>query len=339
MFILSTLETRIKCGQVRELFTYVVSGLSSFFLVYLLMPAAHWLAWKTKLLDIPRGRKGHSHPMPLSGGVAMFVGMIVVSAFFAGVQKIVAVLAVGGAVLMAIGWADDAFKGMQKDFPALPKLLVQLLVGMMVFFFDIRFRGVSLSWLGGEDGAFITFPVWVSFLATVVWIVGLINMVNFLDGVDGLAAGATVFSAVTLFFLSMVKGQDLTALLAVALTGAALAFLRFNFYPAKIFMGDAGSMFLGFALAIISLEGTMKGATLISLVVTVLALGLPVVDTVQVMISRLLAGSPMYQADRRHVHHRLMSHGLTAKQTVVVLYLVSFLFSALSLFLFYFQKI
>jgi UDP-GlcNAc:undecaprenyl-phosphate GlcNAc-1-phosphate transferase len=277
--------------------------------------------------------------MPLSGGVAMFAGMIVVTTFFAGVQKSVAVLAAGGAVLMAIGWADDAFKARQKDFPALPKLLVQLLAGILAFACDIRFRGVSLSWLGGEDGTFLAFPVWVSFFATVIWIVGLINMVNFLDGVDGLAAGATVFSAVTLFLLSMVKGQDLTALLAVALSGAALAFLRFNFYPAKIFMGDAGSMFLGFALAIISLEGTMKGATLISLVVTVLALGLPVVDTVQVLISRLLAGSPMYQADRRHVHHRLMSHGLTAKQTVVVLYVVSFLFSALSLFLFYFQKI
>lgn len=321
----------------RKLFTYVVTGLSAFFLVYLLMPAANWLAWKTKLLDIPRGRKGHSRPMPLSGGVAMFVGMMAVSDFFAGVQKTVAVLAVGGAIL--IGWVDDAFKARRKDFPALPKLLVQLLVGIMVFFFDIRFRGVSLSWLGGEDGAFVTFPVWISLLATVVWIVGLINMVNFLDGVDGLAAGATVFSAVTLFFLSLVKGQELTALLAVALAGAALAFLRFNFYPAKMFMGDAGSMFLGFALAIISLEGTMKGATLISLVVTVLALGLPVMDTLQVMISRLLAGSPMYQADRRHVHHRLMSHGLTAKQTVVVLYVVSFLFSALSLFLFYFQRI
>jgi UDP-GlcNAc:undecaprenyl-phosphate GlcNAc-1-phosphate transferase len=321
-------------GQVRKLLPYVVSGLSTFFLVYLLMPIAHWLAWKTKLLDVPKGRKGHNRPMPLSGGLAMFVGVLVMIIFFAGVQKIIAVLAVGGAILVGIGWLDDTYKAKQKEFPALPKLLVQLLVAVMVFFLDIRIHGISLSWLGGDEGSYIVFPVWVSLLATVLWIVGLINMVNFLDGVDGLAAGATVFSAVTLFFLSLVKGQELTALLAVALAGAALAFLRFNFFPANIFMGDAGSMFLGFTLAIISLEGTMKGATLISLVVTVLALGLPVVDTIQVMISRLMAGSPMYQADRRHVHHRLMSRGLSAKQTVVLLYLVSFLFSALSLFLF-----
>jgi len=267
----------------------------------------------------------------------MFVGLLLVTSFFAGAQKSVAVLAVGGAMLVAIGWVDDTYKAKQKEFPALPKLLVQLLVAIFAFLLDIRFRGISLSWIGGEEGAYISFPLLVSLLATVLWIVGLINMVNFLDGVDGLAAGATVFSAVTLFFLSMVRGQDLTALLAVALAGAALAFLRFNFYPAKMFMGDAGSMFLGFALGVISLEGTMKGATLISLVVTVLALGLPVIDTIQVMVSRIMAGSPMYQADRRHVHHRLMSRGLSAKQTVVVLYLVSLLFSALSVFLFYFQ--
>ncbi|GIO07962.1 undecaprenyl-phosphate alpha-N-acetylglucosaminyl 1-phosphate transferase [Brevibacillus reuszeri] len=316
------------------LFTYIVSGLSTFFIVYLLMPVANWMAWKTKLLDIPKGRKGHSRPMPLSGGLAMFVGLLIVTTFFAGAQKSVAVLAVGGAMLVGIGWIDDTFKSRQKDFPALPKLLVQLLVAVFTFMLDIRFRGISLSWIG-EEGAYISFPLLVSLLATVLWIVGLINMVNFLDGVDGLAAGATVFSAVTLFFLSMVRGQELTALLAVALAGAALAFLRFNFYPAKMFMGDAGSMFLGFALGVISLEGTMKGATLISLVVTVLALGLPVIDTIQVMVSRLLAGSPMHQADRRHVHHRLMSRGLSAKQTVVVLYLVSFLLSALSVFLFF----
>lgn len=266
----------------------------------------------------------------------MFVGILLVTSFFAGAQKSVAVLAAGGAMLVAIGWVDDTYKARRKDFPALPKLIVQLSVAIMTFLMDIRFRGVNILWFG-EEGTYLSFPIIVSLLMTVLWIVGLINMVNFLDGVDGLAAGATVISAVTLFFLSMLKGQDLTALLAVALAGASLAFLRFNFYPAKIFMGDAGSMFLGFALGVISLEGTMKGATLISLIVTVLAVGLPVIDTVQVLISRLLAGSPMYQADRRHVHHRLMSRGLSTKQTVMVLYLVSLLFSVLAVFLFYRQ--
>ncbi|MFY0546224.1 MraY family glycosyltransferase [Brevibacillus sp. H7] len=315
---------------------YLVPCLAAFFLVNVLMPLAKKLAWKTDLLDIPVGRKGHDRPMPLSGGLAMFAGAAITIVFFAGVQKLVAVLIMGGAVLIGIGCVDDRFKAKRREFPVLPKLTVQLLVAAFAYLMDIRFRGMSLSWLGGDPGQYYAFAPWISFLATVLWIVGLINMVNFLDGVDGLAAGVTTFSAIALFIIAYGKGQSLTALLAVVLVGATLAFLRFNFYPAQLFMGDAGSTFLGFALAIISLEGAMKGATLISLVVTVLALGLPVMDTLQVMISRLLAGSPMYQADRRHVHHRLMSRGFSAKQTVVLLYLISFLFSVFSLLLFRF---
>jgi UDP-GlcNAc:undecaprenyl-phosphate GlcNAc-1-phosphate transferase len=318
------------------LLLYLVPCLAAFFLVYVLMPAAKWLAWKTRLLDLPIGRKGHDRPMPLSGGLAMFVGTAIIVGCFVGVQKLVALLVFGGAMFVGIGSVDDHFKSQKREFPVLPKLSVQVLVAVLAFAMDIRVRGVGLSWLGGEAGEYYTFAPWFSLLATVLWIVGLMNMLNFLDGVDGLAAGVTTFSAIALFFIAYSKGQGLTALIAVVLVGAALAFLRFNFYPAQLFMGDAGSMFLGFALAVISLEGAMKGATLISLVVTVLALGLPVMDTFQVMLSRLLAGSPMYQADRRHVHHRLMSRGLSAKQTVVVLYLVSFLFSVFSLLLFLF---
>jgi UDP-GlcNAc:undecaprenyl-phosphate GlcNAc-1-phosphate transferase len=307
--------------------------LAAFFLVYLLMPLAKRLAWTFWLVDMPVGRKAHDRPMPLSGGIAMFVGIIVITYLFAGGQKLVHVLAVGGALLIMIGTVDDWWKARHREFPVSPKIIVQILTAVFTFFMDIRFRGISLSWIGGADSGMMLFPLWLSLLATIVWILGLINMVNFLDGADGLAGGVATFAATTLFFIALVKGQELTALIAVVMVGAALAFLRFNFYPAQLFMGDAGATFLGFALAIVSLEGSMKGATLISLVVTVLALGLPVMDTLQVMISRLLAGNPMYQADRRHVHHRLMSKGLTARQTVVVLYLVSLLFSAVSLFL------
>lgn len=272
--------------------------------------------------------------MPLSGGIAMFLGIMLVIVLFAGWQPLVLVLLIGGAALIGIGVVDDWFKAKRKEFPVLPKLLVQLLVAVFAFFFDIRFRSIGLSWFGGDTDKLLLLPTWLSFLLTLFWILGLVNMVNFLDGVDGLAGGVTVFSAMTLFFVAFVTGQELTALIAVVLAGGSLAFLRFNFFPAQLYMGDAGSTFLGYTLAIVSLEGTMKGATLISLVVTILALGLPLMDTTQVMISRLLAGSPMYQADRRHMHHRLMSKGLSARQTVFILYLISFLFSAGALFLF-----
>jgi len=315
---------------------YLVPCLASFFLVYVLMPVAKRLAWKTRLLDMPMGRKRHLRPMPLSGGLAMYVGTAVVAVCFAGLQKLVVLLTVGGAMLVGIGILDDHFKSRGREFPVMPKLLVQLLAAILAYLMDIRIRGIGVSWLGSETGGYYPFAPWLSLLATVLWIAGLINMVNFLDGVDGLAAGVSTFSAIALFFLAYSKGQGLTAMMAIVVVGAALAFLRFNFYPAQLFMGDAGSMFLGFALAVLSLEGAMKGATLLSFVVTVLALGVPVMDTLQVMISRLLSGVPMYQADRRHVHHRLMSRGLSAKQTVVILYLVSLLFSVCSLLLFRF---
>jgi len=272
--------------------------------------------------------------MPLSGGMAMYVGIIVITACFAGISTLWLVLTIGGALLIAIGTLDDWYKARRMEFPVMPKLLVQLLAATLAFAMDIRFRGLGLSWLGAEDYGFFQFPLWLSYLATVIWILGLINMLNFLDGADGLAGGVTTLAATTLFFIALVKEQELTALIAIVLVGATLAFLRFNFFPAQLFMGDAGATFLGFALGIVSLEGSMKGATMISLVVTVLALGLPVMDTLQVMISRLLAGTSITQADRRHVHHRLMSRGLTAKQTVVVLYVISFLFSVVSLLLF-----
>ncbi|MGC5326229.1 MraY family glycosyltransferase [Brevibacillus sp. SYSU BS000544] len=315
------------------MYLYLIGLLSSFFLVYILIPVAKKFAWKVRLLDMPTGRKAHGRPMPLSGGIAMYAGIGLILLLLAGDEPLVWMLLFGGALLIGVGTVDDWFKANQLEFPVSPKLIVQMIVALMAFVMDIRFEGMNLSLFADQPNV-VVFPLWLSLIATIIWIVGLINMVNFLDGADGLAGGVVTLSATTMFFISYVKQQDLTAMIAIVLVGGTLAFLRFNFYPAQLFMGDAGATFLGLCLALISLEGVMKGATLLSLVVTVLALGLPVMDTLQVMVSRMLAGKPMYQADRRHMHHRLMSKGLTAKQTVVVLYIISVFFSAVSLLLF-----
>lgn len=319
------------------LITYLVVFLSAFFLVYLFIPLSVRIAWKLRLLDMPIGRKAHKKPIPLSGGIAMFVGMQIVSLMYAEWDQLVAAMISGGFLLVGIGAVDDWYKAQRREFPISPRLLVQGLAALIAFALDIRFRGISLDWFGGEEGQMFVFPLWLSLVATILWILGLTNMMNFLDGADGLAGGVTTISATTLFFIAWVTGQSQTALMAAILAGATLAFLRFNFHPAQLFMGDAGSAFLGFALALLGLEGAMKGATLVSLAVTVLALGLPVVDMLQVMVSRFKAGLPIYKADRRHVHHRLLSKGLTTRQTVVVLYLVSFLFSVTSVFLFLYR--
>ncbi|RNB81062.1 undecaprenyl/decaprenyl-phosphate alpha-N-acetylglucosaminyl 1-phosphate transferase [Brevibacillus fluminis] len=266
----------------------------------------------------------------------MFGGVLIVSMMYAEWDSLVVAVISGGVLLVGVGAVDDWFKAQRREFPVSPRLIVQGLATIIAFALDIRFRGISTGWLGGDEGQMVLFPLWLSFIATVLWILGLTNMMNFLDGADGLAGGVTTISATTLFFIAWLTGQSQTALMAAILVGATLAFLRFNFHPAQLFMGDAGSAFLGYTLALLGLEGAMKGATLVSLTVTVLALGLPVVDTLQVMVSRLRAGLPVYKADRRHVHHRLLSKGLTTRQTVVVLYVVSFLFSLTSVCLFLF---
>jgi UDP-GlcNAc:undecaprenyl-phosphate GlcNAc-1-phosphate transferase len=171
-------------------------------------------------------------------------------------------------------------------------------------------------------------------MATIIWIVAIINMMNFLDGLDGLAGGISAISGGTLFLLAILRGQADIGMLAIILVGACLGFLRFNFYPAKVFMGDSGSQVLGFILAMISLVGTLKSTTVATLVITVLALGVPIIDTMQVFITRILRGQPIYQPDRSHVHHRLLRGGLKDWQAVGVLYLVGILFSLLSLLLF-----
>lgn len=310
---------------------YLIFFLLSFFLVYLLIPLTAGWAKRLNILDRPGKRKVHHAPIPLSGGVAVYLGVLVSLLMLEGFSSVHLAAVAGGLPLVLIGILDDRTKSLGKDFPALPKLLVQAGAASLAFLAGIRLEGVGDFFT--RSGSFIAFPLWLSFLATLLWIIGLVNMINFLDGLDGLAGGVTAISGAALFLTAFFKNQPDTAVLAVILIGACLAFLRHNFYPAKVFLGDAGSMYLGYLLAVISLYGTMKSATLFSIAVTLLAFGVPVFDTVQVMLSRLREGVSLYQADRRHVHHRLLKAGLTQQQAVYLLYIFSFLFSLLSIVL------
>jgi UDP-GlcNAc:undecaprenyl-phosphate GlcNAc-1-phosphate transferase len=156
-------------------------------------------------------------------------------------------------------------------------------------------------------------------------------MLNFIDGIDGLASGVCVISSLTLFAASLIFNHTSTAVVAVALAGSCLAFLAYNFHPARIFMGDAGATFLGYTLAVTAIDGTLKGATILSLSVPMLALGVPILDTVIVFSRRLLEGKGLHRADNLHTHHSLMKWGLTQVQTVSFLYLIAAVFSLLSI--------
>ncbi|RKD21144.1 hypothetical protein BEP19_15465 [Ammoniphilus oxalaticus] len=315
--------------------SYVVVSLFTFIAVYLLIPVTKRWAERLGVVDRPNSRKIHSRPIPLSGGLAIYLGTNVTLFLFFDITPLHIALSWGGFILLLIGLVDDWYKSKGQDFPAWAKLIGQVASAALVYMIGIRFFGIRQFWT--EEGLYL-FPNWLAFIATVIWIVAFVNMINFLDGMDGLAGGITVISSLTLFTIAILRQQADVAVLAVILIGGSLAFLRHNFHPATIFLGDAGSMFLGYAIGVTSLYGAMKSATAVTFLVTILAFGVPFFDTIQVVFARLRAGIPIYHADKRHVHHRLLKTGLTQTQAVLVIYAIGIGFSILSLALYLFSS-
>ncbi|WP_170318284.1 MraY family glycosyltransferase [Paenibacillus thalictri] len=312
---------------------YALSFLISFLIVYLLIPPLGKLAFRLDFVDKPRKdveRKIHRDPIPLTAGFAIFAGFaatyLVFSSHMSG--QMFAILG-GSLLLLFIGTVDDWYKTQGKDFPALPKFIVQLSAAVIVYFSGITFDGFYNPF----SGEFVGLPVWLQFILTIMWIFGVTTVINFSDGMDGLAGGLSSISAVTLFIVAIVKGQSESALMAIILVGVSAAYLRYNKPPAKVFMGDAGATFLGFILGVIALDGAFKQATVLSLFIPILALGVPIFDNVFVVARRFLQGKPIYQADASQAHYRLLRAGLKPKQVVAFLYLISVCFSLSSIIL------
>lgn len=304
--------------------------LLSFGLVFLMIPLWRRAAMAWGFVDQPGGRKIHVAPIPLLGGPAIYIGAALAMAAFDGWTARTQALTVGGALLMVTGLIDDWHKTRRKEFAVWPRVLLYLAVSAVPPLYGIRITGMT-RWFAPEAPGMIMFEPWLGWLATVIWIFGLINMFNFIDGVDGLAAGIAGIAAVTLFVIAMIMGQPGPALTAMVIAGASVAFWVYNMHPAKIFMGDAGATFLGYGLALVTVEGALKGAALVSLLPPVLALGVPILDTGIVMLRRLAGGSGLHKADQMHTHHSLMKWGLSQTQTVSFLYLIGVIFSLLSI--------
>jgi UDP-GlcNAc:undecaprenyl-phosphate GlcNAc-1-phosphate transferase len=294
----------------------------SFGLVVGLVPFARRLAIISGFVDRPSQRKIHAKPIPLLGGAAIFIGTIFLMLWFDGMTDRTKTLLTGGAMLVIIGLTDDWFKSKGKEFAVWPRLIVYILVSSVPLWYNIEIIGVSRWFAGGM----YFFPEWLVVAATMLWVFSLTNMMNFIDGVDGLASGIASISSLTLFVASLLRGQEGTAVMAAILAGACIAFLVFNFHPAKIFLGDAGATFLGFALAVTAVDGAFK-----TLLVPVLALGVPIMDTIIVFSRRFIEKKGLHKADKLHTHHSLMKWGLTQTQTVSFLYLIGGVFSLLSI--------
>ncbi|OBR62536.1 undecaprenyl-phosphate alpha-N-acetylglucosaminyl 1-phosphate transferase [Paenibacillus oryzae] len=303
--------------------SYVIAFLISFVVVYLLIPPFSKLAFKLDFVDKPRKdveRKLHREPIPLTASYAIFIG------FFAAyllvsreINRETAALFAGGVMLLVIGTIDDWYKTKGKDFPALPKLIVQMSAAVLVYASGVVFTG----FVNPFSGDYIELPVILQFVLTILWIFGVTTVINFSDGLDGLAGGLSAISAATLFVVALAMGQSNSAIMAVILVGVTLAYLRFNKPPAKVFMGDAGATFLGFVLAVIALDGAFKQATVLSLFIPILALGVPIFDNLFVVVKRFIQGKSIYQADASQAHYRLLRAGLNHKQALLFLILLS----------------
>lgn len=307
---------------------YFIPWLSSFVIVALIVPFLKAWALRIGFVDRPSSRKIHGKPIPLMGGVAIFAATVCCMIGFDGGSDRTWAIAVGGTLLVAIGLADDWYKSRGKEFPVWPRLLIYTAVSTVPVWFGIRIEGITNVAGGGE---MLLFPLWLGWAATMAWVFGITNMVNFIDGVDGLASGIVTISAMTLLVAALLRGQEGSAILAAILVGSCAAFLVYNFHPAKIFMGDAGAVFLGYTLAVLAVDGTFKSATLFSMLVPVLAIGVPIMDTVIVFSRRFLEGKGFHRADKLHTHHSLMQWGLSQVQTVSFMYLVAALFSLASI--------
>lgn len=312
---------------------YLAAFLLSLTVALILIPVLRKWAVQLDFVDKPRPdneRKLHREPIPLMAGIALFAGFAATYILFTDMTPTESAAVLGGSLLiLLIGLVDDWYKVSQREFPALPKLIVQLLAALLVYLAGIRFSGFSNPF----TDSYVVLPEWLQLVLTLLWIFGVTTVINFTDGLDGLAGSLATISAGTLFVVAIAQQRGDSAIMAISLVGAGLAYLKYNKPPAKVYMGDSGATFLGFILAIIALDGAFKQATLLSLLVPILALGVPIFDNIFVVLKRLKNGQKIYEADASQIHYRLLSSGLNPKQVLFVLCLVSVCLSLSSIIL------
>lgn len=292
---------------------YVSAFVEALVISFVLTPIVRAAALRAGLVYMPNARTVHTQPMPVLGGVAIFVAFVATVLHRAGLGQDLLGLFLGLAIIFVVGVRDDI-----RELAPLPKFLGQAAAAAVAVYLGIRIEFVTNPFGPGM----IYLGPW-GIPLTFFWILAMTNVVNFLDGLDGLAAGVSSIASAALFVVAAARGQALAATLAIALAGSAVGFLPYNFNPAKIFMGDAGAMLLGFAIAAVSVEGALKGAATIALVIPMFTLGVPILDTAFAIARRVHNGTPFYQADREHLHHRLLDKGFSHRGAVVFIYLLS----------------
>jgi UDP-GlcNAc:undecaprenyl-phosphate/decaprenyl-phosphate GlcNAc-1-phosphate transferase len=313
--------------------SYLLFFITALLLALVLTPAVRSLGLRFGILDLPEKRKVHKEDIPRLGGIAVFAatvltcGVYLVTGNFP-VQEVqnswqpLMGLTLGCLMVLGIGIWDDIYR-----LSPWPKLTVEICAALVAFSF-----GLKIKFIFNPFGAPLDIPGLNGFL-TILWLVGITNAINLADGIDGLASGIATIAAAVLFFMTVPTVYTLVPYLAIALAGACLGFLRYNFSPATIFLGDSGSLFLGFSLGCLSLWASEKSVIAFALFIPITVLGLPIVDTIYAVLRRWHRGVPLGQADRDHIHHRLLEKGFSHRRAVLMLYGINLFLAALAGFL------
>jgi UDP-GlcNAc:undecaprenyl-phosphate/decaprenyl-phosphate GlcNAc-1-phosphate transferase len=308
---------------------FIISLASSLFLTPVLRRAAQRLGW----VDVPRdGRRLHALPIPRVGGIAVYCSVGLALATLPLVDnrvtavvaehwgEVVAVL-LSSTLVFAFGVFDDLFGAKAKW-----KFLAQGLAALHLYALGVRIEAVTIPLVGPFE-----LPTVLGLLFTLVWVIGVSNAFNLIDGMDGLATGAALFAALVMAAVSLVSGRLLVTAVSLALVGALTGFLRYNFNPASIFLGDSGALFTGFLLAALSITGTQKASTAVAVAIPLMAFALPVIDTGFAIARRFISGKPLFEGDREHIHHKLLDLGWSQRRVAFALYGVCAFFALLAL--------
>lgn len=304
---------------------HILGAFISYIIGVFIVPLVIEFSQREGLVDMPNERKIHKFPISRLGGVAIWASAMLTFLFLVLLSyypygSLLSGILLGGSLMFLLGLVDDVY-----NLNAKFKLVIQLSIATIVYLL-----GVQIDTIFNPFGETIHLGL-LSYPITLLWIVGITNAVNFIDGVDGLAGSVITVSSITLALISVAitPAQPITALIAFILAGSMLAFLTFNFNPAKIFMGDSGALFSGFLLATLSIAGVMKGATL-AVLLPFLVLAVPIMDITFSSFRRIMKGTSPFVADAEHIHHKLLKAGLSQKKTVAVLTLVAITGGALA---------
>lgn len=304
-------------------YSYISSALlSTFFISILCVPLATQLARNLGAIDPPDDRKVHQVEMPRLGGLAIFAAFMLSLLIFTNISGPMLGLVLGAIIIFVIGAADDIY-----HLSPLWKLVGQSLAAAVAMYNGIMVHFVTNPFDGMLVLGFLGIPL------TFLWIVGITNAINLIDGLDGLAGGVSAIAATAMGIVALRQGQVDVAMAAMLLVAAIIGFLPYNFHPARTFMGDSGSNFLGFVLACLAIMGTAKGTAVVSLLIPIIILGIPIFDTFFAIVRRISNHKPIFLPDKGHLHHRLMAMGMSHRRSVVIIYGISAFFSGVAVLL------